>query len=123
MQEIFEENKSTNLQGALIWTPMLATDSLNAAQQREAGFSDSRVEHHWDPDRILGRYLSKTLNLKASIAWDVYLVYSPDHPWDTGLPPVPEIWMHQLDEYPALFLGPLHLRRSVRAMIERVEDE
>jgi len=119
VQEIFEENKSKMLQGAIIWTLMLVTDSLNAAEQREASFSDSRVMHYWDPNRILGRLLSQTLNLKASIGWDVYLVYPPDHPWDTELPPMPEFWMHQLDEEPALFLDSVRLKRTVQAIAEK----
>ncbi len=123
MQEIFEENESIMLQGAIIWTPILATDSLNAAEQRETRFSDSRVEHYWDPDQILGRLFAQALNLKASIAWDVYLVYPPDHPWDAELPPAPEFWMHQLDEAPALFLDSLRLKHTVQAMTERVKRE
>jgi hypothetical protein len=123
VQEIFEENKSKLLQGAIIWTSMLVTDSLNTAEQREAGFSDSRVMHFWDPGRILGRLLSQTLKLQESIAWDVYLVYSPHHLWDTELPPVPDFWMHPLDEDPALFLDPLRLNRTVQMMTNRVKHE
>ena len=118
MQEVFEENKSEMLQGAIIWTPMLATDNLEAADQREITFSDPRVKQVWDPDRILGRLLSRTLSLKAPIAWDVYLLYPPNHPWDTELPPLPDFWMHQLDEEPALLLDPVRLRHSVQAIME-----
>ena len=99
---------------------MLASDSHDAAAAREAGFSDRRVQQYWDPDRTLGQLLSQTLSLKASIAWDVYLVYPPDHVWDnTALPPTPEIWMHQLDEEPSLILDPLAFKQNVQAMIER----
>lgn len=118
MQEIFEENKSEMLQGAIIWTPMLAADNLDAANQHEITFSDPRVKQFWDPDRILGRLLSRTLSLKAPIAWDVYLIYPPGHPWDMDLPPAPEFWMHQLDEEPTLYLDPLRLMQNVQAMIE-----
>lgn len=107
------------LKGAIIWTPMLVTDDLNAAEQREIGFPDPRLTHFWDPDRILGGLLARTLKLKASVAWDVYLVYPPDHPWDAELPPAPESWVHQLDEEPGLLLDPLRLKRTVQAMIER----
>ena len=119
MQEIFEENKSEMLQGAIIWMPMLATDNLDAADQREITFSDPRVKQVWDPDRILGRLLSRTLSLKAPIAWDVYLIYPPSHPWDTELPPMPDFWMHQLDEEPALLLDPVRLKHNVQAIIEK----
>ena len=120
MQEIFEENKSRMLQGAIIWTPMLAADNLIAARRHETKFVDSRVKHYWDPNRVFGRLLSQTLNLKASIAWDVYLVYPPHSLWETELPPTPKFWMHQLDEEPTLFFDPLRLKHTVQAMIERV---
>ena len=119
MQEIFEENKSGILQGAIIWTPMLATDNFDAANQREITFSDPHVKQFWDPDRILGRLLSRILYLKACIAWDVYLLYPPDHAWDTELPPEPAFWMHQLDEDPALLLDPIRLKHNVQAIIEK----
>jgi len=57
VQEIFEENESNILHGAIIWTPMLVTDSLDAAKQREIKFSDPRVQQYWDQDRILGQLL------------------------------------------------------------------
>lgn len=123
MQEIFEENESKMFQGAIVWAPMLAADDLVAAKRCEAKLSDSRVKHYWDADRIFGRLLSQTLNLKASIAWDVYLVYPPDHVWDTELPPTPKFWMHQLDEEPTLFLNPLQIKRAVQTMIERGKYE
>jgi len=44
VQEIFEENKSEILYGAIIWTPMIDTDSLEAANLRELGFAASRVK-------------------------------------------------------------------------------
>lgn len=120
MQEIFEENTSEMLYGAIIWTPMLVTDSLDAANQCQTRFSDPRVKQFWNPDRIFGQLLSQTLNLRASTAWDVYLVYSPDHSWDTELPPVPKFWMHQLDEEPTLLLDPPRLKQYVRTLIKKL---
>jgi len=111
------------LQGAIIWTPLLAPDNLDAAKQNHNGFSDSRLRHFWDSDRILGGLISQTLNLKTAIAWDVYLIYAPDHPWHAELPPAPEFWMHQLDEEPTLFLDSLRLKRTVHTMIERSKFE
>ena len=64
---------------------MLMNDSLEAANERETGFSDSRLQQFWDPDRLFGKLLSQTLNLKASIAWDIYLVYPPNTIWDAEL--------------------------------------
>ena len=119
MQEIFETNPSEKLQGVIVWIPMIETDNFAAANERETKFSDSRVWQFWDPDRFVGRLLSQTLNLKESIAWDVYLVYLPNHSWDGELPPIPQFWMHQLNEDPALLLDPPRLRQSVQALLER----
>jgi hypothetical protein len=120
VQEIFEENESEILYGAIIWTPMLATDNHDAANQREIKFSDPRVKQFWDPDQVLGRLLSQTLNLKVSIAWDVYLVYPPDHPWDAELPPKSEFWMHQLDAESILLLDPARLKHYVQTLIKQL---
>jgi hypothetical protein len=120
VQEIFEENKSEILYGAIIWTPMIDTDNLEADNLREPGFADSRVKQFWDPDRILGRLLSQTLRLRISIAWDVYLIYLPDHPWDGELPPEPEFWMHQQDEEMSLYLDPPRLKHYVQTVLGRI---
>jgi len=109
------------LRGSIIWTPMLATDNLNAAERREVLFSDSRVRHYWDPKKFLGQMLSRTLHLKASIAWDVYLVYPLEHSWTTDLPPAPEFWMHQLDEEQKRLLDPPRLIRTVQTKVDGVK--
>ena len=97
---------------------MLVTDRLDAANERESRFSDSRVRQFWDPDRIFGRLLAQTLKLKESIAWDVYLIYPPEHHWDTELPPMPIFWMHQLDEGPTLLLDPHRLKQYVQTLTD-----
>ena len=119
MQEIFVENESERLHGAIVWTQMLVTDSLEAANNRESQFSDTRVHQLWDQDQIMGQYLSQTLKLQESIAWDVYLVYPPNHTWEASLPPAPLFWMHQLDEEPTLYLDPPRLKHYVQTLLER----
>ncbi len=119
MQEIFEKNKSELLRGAIIWTPMLPTDILESAIQRELMFSDARVKQFWDPDRIFGSLMSQTLKLRISIAWDVYLLYLPDHSWDAELPPAPVFWMHQQDEEMSLYLDPTRFKQHLQTLLER----
>lgn len=119
MQAIFEDNKSELLAGAIVWTPMLQTDSLDDAIQRALNFSDSRLKQLWDPERLVGSLMSQTLNLRIAIAWDVYLLYLPDHPWDSELPPAPEFWMHQQDEEASLYLDPSRFKQYVQTMLER----
>lgn len=123
MQEILEENESKRLYAAIIWTRMLVTDSLHAVQEHEARSSEARLRQFWDDHRLLGRLLAQTLNLKASIAWDVYLIYPPDHPWHLELPPAPKFWMHQLDEEPARLLDPPRLKGYVQTLVERTTSQ
>lgn len=114
MQEIFEENKSELLHGGIVWTPMLTIDTLESALQRELKFFDAHVKQFWDPGRIFGQLLSHTLNLTISIAWDVYLLYPPDHPWNAELPPAPEFWMHQQNEEMSLYLDPRRFKQHLQ---------
>lgn len=99
---------------------MLVTDSFSAANEREIRFSDPRVTQLWDLDRIFGHLLAQTLKLNESIAWDVYLVYPPDHPWDSELPPAPAFWMHQLNEEPAILLDPPRLKQYVQMLVSKL---
>ena len=116
---MFAENRSELLHGAIVWTPMLPVDNLESALQRELKFSNARVKQFWDPDRIFGQLLSQTLNLTIAIAWDVYLLYPPDHPWNAELPPAPEFWMHQQNEDMSLYLDPARFSQHLRALLER----
>ena len=120
MQTIFEENKSELLAGAILWTPMLQTDSLDAAIQRELNFSDARLKQLWDTERLFGSLMSQTLNLRIAIAWDVYLLYLPDHPWNAELPPAPEFWMHQQEEEASLYLDTSRFKQYVQTVLERI---
>jgi hypothetical protein len=120
VQAIFEENRSELLAGAIVWTPMLETDSLDTAIQREFIFSDDRLSQLWDPERIFGSLMSHTLHLRISIAWDVYLLYPPDHPWDAKLPPTPEFWMHQQDEEASLYLDPSRFKQHAQTILQRI---
>jgi hypothetical protein len=98
---------------------MLRKDNLASAIQRELMFSDARVKQLWDPDRLFGSLLSQTLNLTISIAWDVYLLYTPDHSWDAELPPPPEFWMHQQNEEMSLYLDPIRFKQHLQTLLER----
>jgi hypothetical protein len=120
VQEIFEVNTSEKLYGVIAWIPMLANDNLDAANKREIIFSDSRVRQLWDQYRTFGSLLSQTLTLSIPIAWDVYLIYLPNHLWETEFPPAPKFWMHQQNEKMSLYLDPPHLKEYVKTVLEGI---
>jgi hypothetical protein len=120
VRRILKDNPSEMLQGAFTWTPMLEKDDLASGNRAENKYSDTRITHYWDSEKILGGLLSKTLNIKRTIAWDVYLLYQPKHDWISEMPPTPEFWMHQLTgENPSLRLDPLVFQRKVNTMIQQ----
>ena len=69
-------------------------DNEESAQAQIEKFSDDRIDHSWDKNRLLSQAFLPILNLKGQ-AWDVYLLYAPGVTW-TDEPPRPTFWMHQL---------------------------
>ena len=92
---LFQEFDIDNLKGFAVWLPAMAGDDLESADKEAAAFSNLRVSHTWDSERILGDLFSEVLNIEGS-AWDVYFLYAPGVRWDGEQPPLPTFWMHQL---------------------------
>jgi len=97
---------------------MLPADDLDAANAQEALFRDARVSQYWDNERALGRLVSSTLKLTDLVAWDIYLLYSPGAMWKGERMPIPDYWMHQLNERPDLLLDPDRLMAEVQKAID-----
>ena len=87
-----------------------------------ASFTDLSVTHGWDGERRLGHMFAAALGL-SSIAWDVYLLYSPGVRWNLDVPPTPDFWMHQLpaDSGAArnLVLYPTKLSEELMKLMDR----
>jgi hypothetical protein len=71
---------------------------------------DARGSHYWDGSGTTTRTYQQVLGL-PELAWDIYMVYGPLARWEGELPPIPELWMHQLGsrEHPRVqgpFLDP-----------------
>ena len=80
----------------VIWLPMLAADDDVAAREAMRLVADSRARHFYDPDRVVGRAVARSLGASGEIAWDIYLFYGPEARWDGDVPPRPLDWRHQL---------------------------
>jgi hypothetical protein len=64
----------------VVWFNMLAGDSREGWD--EGVLADSRVEHYWDEDRVVGEALREPFGYDGPIVWDAYAVYGPDANWD-----------------------------------------
>ena len=74
---------------------MMSGDSYEAAHKAVGKFKDGRVRQFYDPRQAAGKAFSKSLGHDGGVAWDFYLFYSGQSVWQE-LPPVPEVFMHQL---------------------------
>lgn len=74
---------------------MMNGDSYEAAQKAMGKFKDRRVRQYYDPKKAAGKVFSKSLGHDGNVAWDFYLFYPVQSEWQE-LPPVPEVFMHQL---------------------------
>lgn len=89
--------KSDELSVHVVWTPVLASDSFEAAQQAPELIPDYRAKHYWDNDRSLGLAYARVVELPRgrALAWDIYFTYGRGAEW-TSSPPEPAYWAHQL---------------------------
>lgn len=74
---------------------MMKEDDFKAARNLGDSFSDARVSHAWDPNRVMGHLTARTLGLTGT-GWDLYLLYPAGVVWEGDALPVPALWMAQL---------------------------
>ena len=79
----------------VVWLPMLAGDDEDAACRSASLVDDPSVRQFYDPSRLAGRSIARSLGAEDRVAWDMYLFYPPDSKW-TDEPPAPPDWVHQL---------------------------
>lgn len=81
----------------IVWVPMYAADTLEAAKKASLIFAgEDRVAQYFDGDRHFGLKLAESLGAgDLQVAWDIYLFYDEEAIWDDLLP-TPMEWVHQL---------------------------
>lgn len=101
VRRLFEEFPDEKLAGHIIWVPMLPADSLDAAMAEQNVIFDSRQHFWYDDDKSAANTWSSFIGLPTT-SWDVYAMYDSGALWADGAPPpVPRVWMHQLNATPA----------------------
>jgi hypothetical protein len=83
------------MRGLVIWVPMLADDTQEAACLQAESWNEVRADQWWDARKLVSDVFRAMLGLELT-AWDVYLLYRPGVRWDDGSPPSPTFWMHQI---------------------------
>lgn len=95
MRTILKGIKDDQVRAYFVWLPCIETDDRASALERAKEFSDPRLRHYWDGERLTGISWDKILNT-GDFAWDVYMIYGSAAKWDKASPPSPDFWMHQL---------------------------
>lgn len=96
-RHVLERIGDPRLRAYVVWAPILADDTEEAAKLAVAHLPDARVTHYWTRDKSVAEAFRAPLGLAEGPAWDVYLLYPPGVKWGNGTP-VPWYYMHQLND-------------------------
>jgi hypothetical protein len=111
VREVLGALPSKSLRAFFVWTPVLESDSREAATLEARLYPDKRIEHFWDGEGRFSQAYGQTLGLAPERAWDVYILY--DRKSKT-----PSFWMHQLREvHAAPFLDAVKLRDKTEELL------
>jgi len=81
----------------VVWINMLPGDTEESARSSSREWNDHRIDHFYDPDKLVGSAIADCLGHSGNVAWDIYLFFSGLAEWKHGLP-MPLDWMHQLKD-------------------------
>ena len=96
-ENVFKRFPDADISASIVWIPILDNDSLEATAPSVKFLSDTRIEHFYDQDQIVGKEIANTVGWDGHIAWDIYLFYGPHVDWK-NMPPKPTYCMHQLTD-------------------------
>ena len=88
---------NADISGLIVWIPILAKDTFDAAIPSVKALDDDRLHHFYDNTKTAGKAIADSVGWSGNVAWDIYLFYSPINIWAVA-PPKPEFWMHQLKD-------------------------
>jgi hypothetical protein len=96
-ENVFTKFPNADVSGFIVWIPILDKDNLAAAFPSAKFLNDSRVQHFYDTNKLVGKAIADSVEWQGNIAWDIYLFYISSMRWN-DLPPNPKYWMHQLND-------------------------
>lgn len=84
--ELLERNPQAKLVVHAVWFNVMPSDTRQSWP--DDLLTDQRVVHHWDEDRLLGRFFGADPELRdrgliglGGVMWDTYLLFGRDARW------------------------------------------
>jgi hypothetical protein len=100
---------------------MIDSDAESTAIVAAQSIDDDRVQHFYDPDRLVGKAMAQRLSQRDVIAWDIYMFYSVGNVWRLR-PPMPIAWVHQMgDHWPEHYRWENDLVKELDQIVERLK--
>lgn len=90
---ILDRVSDPKLRVYVVWGPMLGGETEADAREATSLIPDPRAIHFWTGAHTLAERLRSTAGLKEELAWDTFLLFSPEGRWG-DLPPPPAFVMH-----------------------------
>ena len=94
---VFEKYPDADVSASIVWLPILKKDTFDATIPSVKFLSDSRIQHFYNNNKMVGKAIADSVGWAGHVAWDIYLFYRPFVIW-TETPPKPIYWMHQLTD-------------------------
>jgi hypothetical protein len=92
VQRVMERFEGEPIDAFIVWLPVIRGDYYEETHYARTMVRDARAHHYWDSEGKLGEIFSPILGLRATMAWDVYIVFDKD----ASRLDRPAGWMHQL---------------------------
>jgi hypothetical protein len=114
LQQILTALPSEEIEVFAVWLQILETDNRAAAAQATTVLPDRRVQHYWDPKRLLNHQLLDAVEFDIQVRfYDVFLLYDRQATWTERLPR-PGFWMHEYRGAPGPVFDPTIFAAQVR---------
>lgn len=95
-RRFLSQNDSDDFRIFIVWLKVNEDDSEKTVPAAIAQITDKRVQHFWDPDRILNGQLVDAVMFDIHMRiFDVYLLYDREATWEKRLPR-PGFFLHQV---------------------------
>jgi hypothetical protein len=99
-REVMEKDPQKNIAVFIVWLKVLETDNEDAAVAAMKRIPDPRVQHYWDPQRVLNAQLLDAIMFDVNLRiYDIFLLYDGEARWEKRLPR-PGYWMHEIQGAP-----------------------